>query len=136
MNTARIPTWLLRQLEDSGQLNTDSYHRRATTSYCRNCGTVVSRGLDADRCGLATTVDITPLNPEGELLALLTGQHTYDLSWRGDHYEIDPRRPAHIKAQPAGGKTPVVTEHKCGQQLAPTPQPPKHEKTENPQCPY
>lgn len=113
-----IQPWLQRLLEAKGTWNGDGIARAARAGYCRGCGAVVVRGLDADRAALSVACDPEPLNPLGEFLAVSLGRRTFDLSWRG-RYELNPREPAHIRAAPAQifGKSSVVVEHLCGQAM-------------------
>lgn len=113
-----IPAWLQRLLEAKGTWNGDGVSRAARAGYCRSCGTVVVRGLDADRAALSAVCDPEPINVLGEFLALSAGRRTYDLTWRG-RYELNPREPAHIRAAPAQlfGKSTVVVSHLCGQAM-------------------
>jgi hypothetical protein len=114
-----IPTWLQTHLETIGRHNPDGISRRARTTLCRNCGQVVLRGLDDDRAALPATCDPHPLEPCGEASALLTGRATYQLTWRGDHYEINRRDALRITGRPAGTDAHVVADHKCHDPLPP-----------------
>ena len=111
-----IPAWLQTILEAKGAWNVDGLSRAARAGYCRRCGRVVFRGLDADRAALSVTADPEPLNVLGEFLALSAGRRTFDLQWRGGRYELNIREPEHIQADPARprGKSCVVVEHRCG----------------------
>jgi hypothetical protein len=113
-----IPAWQQTILEAKGAWNADGVSRAARAGYCRSCGTVVLRGLDADRAALTAVCDPEPINALGEFLALSVGRKTYDLTWRG-RYELNPREPAHIRAAPAqaSGKSSVVVAHLCGQPM-------------------
>lgn len=113
-----IPTWLQSILEAKGAWNADGVARAARAGYCRSCGAVIVRGLDADRAALTAVCDPEPLNLLGEFLALSAGRPTYDLQWRS-RYELNPREPAHISTTPAGtgGKSAVVAAHCCGQPI-------------------
>jgi hypothetical protein len=106
-----IPTWLQRHLENTGRWNTDGISRAAAVGRCR-CGAEVLRGLDAERCALATTADPGPIDPAGEMQALITGHATYRLRHINARWEIDRRSPFDIAAQPAG-IVDVIAEHKC-----------------------
>lgn len=113
-----IPTWLQSILDAKGISNPDGVSRAARAGYCRSCGAVILRGLDADRAALTAVCDPEPINPLGEFLALSVGRKTYDLTWRG-RYELNPREPCHIEAAPASllGKSSVVVSHLCGQTM-------------------
>lgn len=114
-----ISAWLQPILEARGALNSDGISRAARAGYCRRCGTVVMRGLDADRAALPVTTDPTPVNALGEFLAVASGLVTFDLEWRGNRYELNPRHPEHIQANPARlhARRAVVVAHSCGQRM-------------------
>jgi hypothetical protein len=105
---------LTRQLRDrliaSGRLDPRGSSRALTVVTCRNCGRAVARGLDADVCGLLATVDLTEIDPAGEVLALATGRRTYDVIPGPGRLELAPRRAAHIRAR---RRYPVLAEHRC-----------------------
>lgn len=132
-----IPPWLQAILEAKGAWNGDGIGRAARAGYCRDCGQVVLRGLDADRVALTVTVDPQPLNPLGEFLALATGRLTFSLRWRG-RYEIDRRESCHIQTAPARvrGKSSVVVEHRCGDPMPAAGTTVMPEELEPTECPY
>lgn len=113
--TTRMPDHVVRHLIAQGHLDTDSVGRRARLRTCHDCGHLVVTGLDHDRTALRATVDLAPLNPAGELTALLAGRRTYVLGFTGSAYCIDIRWPESIAAKPAGTfpNCDVVAEHKC-----------------------
>lgn len=109
-----IPTWLRHHLEATGRWDADGIHRAVTARLCRTCHHRVLAGLDDDRCAWPTHADPTPLDPAGEALALLTGRPTYDLTRRGDRYELDHRDPSTIRYHPPGSRpTDVLAQHRC-----------------------
>lgn len=112
-----IEAWLQTHLETIGRANTDGISRRARTTFCRTCGQPTIRGLDDDKAALPATCDPQPLGPAAEALALITGCRSYELAWRGDHYELDHRDRYRITGKPAGTGIHAVAEHKCGQPL-------------------
>lgn len=112
-----IPTHIRRHLEATGVLARDGISRRAKTTFCADCHRPVVRGLDADVAALVAVVDPAPLTPVGEVLALAAGRRTYDLTWRGARYELDPREPGHIRTRPASRKYHVTADHQCGNSL-------------------
>jgi hypothetical protein len=132
-----IPTWLQTHLEATGAWNTDGISRATRASYCRSCGRVVLRGLDADRAALTVTADPEPLNPLGEFLAVSSGRRTFDLSWRG-RYELDFRDAWYIRARPARlhGKSAVVVEHSCGDVMPHEGQTVAESELESAECPF
>lgn len=113
-----IPDFILDQLRAD---NPDGVTRNARLSRCRDCGRGVLRGLDADPCGGAVTADADEIDQVGELIAILRGVRTYQLtrtttsSGRGV-WQLDPREPAAIRA---GQMRPVVPAHRCGERLPP-----------------
>lgn len=108
-----ILAWLQPILDARGVTNPDGVSRRARVTHCRKCGGHIIRGLDSDPCGMAVTTDVTPIDETGELLAILTGRGTFQLSWRGDRYEVDPRSGGQISHTPPSTIT-AVAEHRCG----------------------
>lgn len=124
-------------LEAKGVWNGDGISRAARASYCTSCGTVVLRGLDADRAALTVACDPEPLNPLGEFLAISVGRRTYDLTWR-TRYELDPRSPGRIRDRPAQlyGKSAVVVEHLCGQPMPLDGRIEKEPNTDSERCPF
>lgn len=89
--------------------------RAARVIACRDCSAPVFRGLDADIMALEVTVDVRPVNADGELTALLEERRTYELSWNGRRYEIDRRDQFRIKGRPPGTRgIDVLVSHVCG----------------------
>lgn len=74
---------------------------------CRTCRAPILSGLDA---GLPTTVDAQPINPAGELDALIQGRWTYGRLRDGS---LQHREPSTIAA---GATRPVYVEHRCRRQ--------------------
>lgn len=105
---------LRRHLETTGHVTATGTSRRLTAHTCRTCHSPTLRGLDADTCAFEITLDPTPLDPLGEVLALTAGRRTYDLTHTAGRYEINPRTHHHI-TRPR--RYPVLTEHRCGQPL-------------------
>lgn len=119
--TTRMPDHVVRHLITQGRLDSDGVGRRARLRACRRCGQFTATGLDHDRVAMRAIVDLAPLNPAGELVALLTGRRTYLLGFENNAYRIDIRWPESIAARPAGTlrNCDVVAEHKCNaKQLA------------------
>lgn len=104
---------LRAHLETSGHVSEHGTSRAASRRICRDCGQPVVRALDADLLAFEVTVDPTPVNPVGELLALAAGRRTYDGIHVGGRLELEPRRPAHITQH----RYPVFTDHHCGAPL-------------------
>lgn len=75
------------------------------------------RGLDDNRCALYVAVDPAPLTAAGEFLALAAGRPTYELTWRGDRYEIDHRDQWRIRGRPPEAVH-AVAAHRCQSVLA------------------
>lgn len=110
-----MPAYLVDKLVNEGVMTEDKVTR---TAQHRRCTTCRARILAAIAYGMRVDVDPTPLNPEGELLALIAGRTTYryaggELAWRA---------PADIRTQPAGASRTgdVVPEHRCGSPPLPT----------------
>jgi hypothetical protein len=108
-----IPDWLRELLIQSGQLTSDGYTRRARTRFCRKCGATIVSGLDGDAVAGRVDVDVTCLDNEQELEALLAGRPTFRIAWRG-RYEINHRDQWQIARQPASKVGGVHAEHRCG----------------------
>lgn len=119
---SRIPAWLERLLDAQGKLNRDGISRKARAGFCRSCGQVVMRGLDADVAGLPVACDPTPLDRLGEALALLGHRETFELRWTGRTYELDHRDASKIAARPAGTArhVDVLAAHSCDSAPLPT----------------
>lgn len=67
-------------------------------------------GPDADRCAVTVTVEACEIDKIGEVLALVRGLSTFDLSKRGGKFELDYREPCHMNAE---RKFPVFSAHDC-----------------------
>lgn len=67
-------------------------------------------GPDADRCAVTVTVEACEIDKIGEVLALVRGLSTFDLSKRGGKWELDYRAPCHMNAE---RKFPVFSAHDC-----------------------
>ena len=110
MTTA--PAWLEAHLQAIGVADSHGLagtFRTARTRPCTTCGTQVIAGLDAEVGAFPATVEPTPLNETGEILALLAGRTTYSLDAKGRLWV----RQAHNIPAPWRGI--VLPEHKCGQ---------------------
>lgn len=77
---------------------------------CPRCGRDTVAGLSGNgkAAGLEVTVDSRPLNPAGELAALVAGCATWTLHTTAD--ELHPR-PAHVIAARPAGTVPRQTVH-------------------------
>ena len=113
-----MPPWLTQHLIESGAITTDSASRNARAQHCRQCGTLVLRGLDEQHCAFDTTVDINPVTHIGEIIALARGKRSYFLlreatSSGHSTWTINRRELHHHQAnKPAI----IVVEHRCGTQ--------------------
>lgn len=105
-----IPTWLARHLEAIGAANPDGYGRTVRAGICRRCGSSVLRGLDNDRAALPATVDPTPISAIGEVVAILAGAATYDITLGSRRAELHRRNRWHIPRR----DNPVLADHHCG----------------------
>lgn len=98
--TGREPgTWLAQKITTS--------RRAARPEPCPRCGTATLIGPDHDTCAVDARVDLEPVDLLGEVVARLTGRHTYALA-RGelchrDDFTIHARRHTH----------PIHVEHRC-----------------------
>lgn len=86
---------------------------------CRSCRTPVLRGLDDDWCASYVEVDLEPLSPLGEALAVLCGRRTFRLHRAGRQYRLTRRAWFGISQYPAGMsrlamKWDVLAIHQCG----------------------
>jgi hypothetical protein len=112
-----MPDWLRRQLEAK---NPNAFGRHAVWQICPICGHVILTGWDAydDYAGRYKT-DPAQLDTMGELAAVLTGRHTFELRTDADGNKTISRRDHHrILASPASGhRWPVIPQHRCGQPL-------------------
>lgn len=98
-------------------------NRRAARNIdCPKCGAPVLRGDDGDMCALTVTVDVEPIDRVGEMLAVLSGRSTYELTrqtgktarpgafelwWRYEeqiHAERDPAGTLHVEHRCTRGK--------------------------------
>lgn len=106
-----IAPWLKQHLEDTGVWNTDGVSVRGKVRR-HPCGryvvVVLSDGM------WPVVVDITPLSPLGEALAVLAGRSTFALRDAGNRVEVDIRSAIEIKGSPAGTERyDVVAAHEC-----------------------
>lgn len=138
-----MPAHVVLTLIEQGVLFADGMSRNAKFGHCRQCRTVIARGLDHDRVAMGVVVDPYPLSPLGEVAALFSSRRTYELSPHGAYdYRIDYRGPEEILAHPAGtARGDVVVEHACdGPVLAGLSSHiraiPKPSKREDSSCPF
>jgi len=135
MTRTAIPPWLRQHLIDTGRWSTDGITRRARLR-THDCGATVLHGLDADNAAGTATVDPTPLDPTGEMLALLGNRPTYD--YRPQTQELDgPRTALRITWAPANTRPGIHTlpAHICNTPPLPhldIPAPPTKEATDAP----
>lgn len=108
-----LPPHIRRHLQATGVLTDRGTSRRARLIECRFCRAWVVAGLDADVAAFDSSADPTPLTPTGEVLALLDGRATFDLTERRDRSELDYRDAAVITGHPAD-RGRVLAEHRCG----------------------
>lgn len=111
---------------------TPGHTRQPKPSHCPQCQAPTLTCLDDDVAALTIHVDPHPLTPTSELQAHLTGRHTYTLTHRRNHQQLDQRTPTTITRYPPNTHT-VHAQHKCGHPLGtPKPPPPKQPQPENP----
>lgn len=108
--------WVEDALRAKGVWNDDGISRRARARRCPGCSAVILVGLDGERCAGVARVDLAPLTPLAEALAVATlDRTTYRLWWTGDHYEIEPRWDWDQAGTPAHpGTVDVLPAHRCG----------------------
>lgn len=113
MTATVMPDWLRSMLVDKGYMTREGVTFRARIRSCRDCHLPTVAGIDDN--GLTTWCDPGELTPDGELLALLDGRHTWDL-YGGS--QLTYRRPSAITHRPAGDRRrPVLAEHRCHQPI-------------------
>lgn len=86
--------------------------RKAEHMRCR-CGQPVIVGLDADLAAFPARVESRRLTAAGEVAALTDGRITYEMKLGA----LDRRNRWTIPGRPAGERTPVHAEHRCGQPM-------------------
>ena len=126
-----VEPWVEEALRAKGIWNDDGVSRSARARRCKECAAVILVGLDGDRCGGVARVDLTPLTPLAEALAVSTlDLMTYRLRWSVDHYEIDPRWQWDTEGAPAApGTVDVLPAHRCGQPVSTLPLARPHQRT-------
>src|SRR4249919_1415499 len=65
--------------------------RKAHMIHCPGCDKPVMRGLLSMPAAFSVDADPAALPPESEVLALLDGRLTYNLTWHYDRLELDMR---------------------------------------------
>lgn len=102
----------------TGAMTPNGTTRRAQPRRCRTCNAHVITGLDADIAALAVIADPTPLDPTGELLALVHGRRTFTLDHDSGRLVLNYRDGGRIRYRPPGGaRYDVVPDHACGHPL-------------------
>lgn len=127
-----MPAWLAAHLVATGAVTEEGVGRRARVWSCP-CGARTLRGLDGDLLALDVRVDVDPITPLAEVLALATARRTYFLlrhqsssgrtGWSLNHrdrYRIAANR-----------DEPIFVEHRCGQFLPKAPMGPPRRAHEN-----
>lgn len=99
--------WLRQHLIDTGKLGRDGITRKAQLRSCHRCRAPVIVGLDHEPCGYPVTTDPTHLDQTAELIAILLGRRTYDLTGTPN---LNPRNHWRIKGD---RKYPVLPSHQC-----------------------
>lgn len=96
--------------------------RGVKATRCPTCKTPILAGLDGDTCAIRATVDFTPLDPAGELAALLAGRRTYRLDLQpGGNPKLTRRTPADIRRPIKHWmKADIVPAHQCSAPPLPT----------------
>lgn len=108
--------WIEQHLIDQGVISASGIGRRVVLRRCRACSVWTFQGLDADTMAGEAVTELYPLDALGEATALFGGLKTYNLTYRGDHYELDWRNPIEVQGNAPGSQVgvDVVHEHKCG----------------------
>lgn len=122
MSTKEIPEYLWRQITTKTGVDHREVSRNARRIACPRCHAWTLRGLDSDMCAIDARVDLVPLSPVGEVVALLANLGTWRLTRSANKWRLDPRDPETIKAVPAGTVIggDVVPRHECGRSWPPT----------------
>jgi len=110
-----MPAHLLRMLQAKGVITDRGTSRISRMRRCAHCRTVILAGLDGNVLALDADVDLVPITRRGELLALVSGRVTYELSRDGRLYRRPPRR---VVFGPPTSSSTVHAAHRCGE---PTP---------------
>jgi hypothetical protein len=79
--------------------------RQAQLQQCR-CGAQTYAGLDADVCAFDVVVDASPVDAEGERLALMQGRRTFDMTGKALWRRLD----RHIAGE---SKYDIHVAHRC-----------------------
>ncbi|MFK5257405.1 hypothetical protein [Propionibacterium freudenreichii] len=96
--------------------------RGVTANRCRRCHAPILTGVDADECGWHRAVDWTPLDQNGELLALLAGRPTFTITLQpAGNPKLTKRTAIAIKRGPGVALHDIVPEHRCHATLPTTP---------------
>lgn len=129
-----MPRWLVERLDAAGYIDAQmGASRKARALSCPRCGEPLLRALDADVCALTVDADPYPLAPESEALAALMEIPTFELSWRGDHYELDRRDQWRMRGRPASKPgVQILAAHRCGQARLPGRTPGGHRTVHSP----
>ena len=117
------------KLPITGRTDPAKNARRAMVRPCPRCSAPVLTGLDDDWCAMTVAVDLAPLTNHTEALALISGRHTYEVTWNGPRgYHIDKRPHWHISNYPAGdkgyadGRRTIHAEHRCDTPITTNPE--------------
>lgn len=103
-----LSRWLVERL------GTPTRGRGCRHTKCIVCSSDVLAGFDEDKMAQAVVVDPTPLDTEGEALALLDKRRSYELKRHGQGLALWYRDRYDISARPASDVDIVMTDHRCG----------------------
>lgn len=113
------PHWLTQALIRTGDHDDPRRATRAARAHhCHQCGAPIVAGLDADAAATVATADLTPLNTQQELAALLTARRTYNVFNDGGNIVLELRTQFETRNGIPQTRT-VIPSHKCGHILAP-----------------
>lgn len=108
----------------AGLVDAEGTSRKVRARTCARCSAPVLGALDGAWLAVTVSLDPTPVDVMGELLAVIAGRGTWRLSWCGGHYEVDPRTAIEIERTPPT-EVEVLAGHRCGEPLPPAMRAPK-----------
>lgn len=117
-DTRGMPRWLRDQLAEAGAI-TAGFTRTARAVKCEKCGARIIKGWTDEPCATLAAADPRPISNLGEVVAVLQGRMTFDLSRRGGRLEIDLRESDHIQGSPPEdpgwyrARSDVLAAHRC-----------------------
>jgi hypothetical protein len=101
-NRVAAADWLAERISGS--------RRAARRESCQRCGALTWRGDDDDRCSLVAVVDAEPVSALVEVIALLKGRASYDLTARAGAVQLQHRDIEQVRAI---ARYPIHLSHQC-----------------------